>query len=204
MRDWNMQALENFDRIAAREMKDLIDHVDNEKYLQAASLILEAQERGNRIHITGIGKPGHVSAYGASLLSSTGTPTYFLHGTEAVHGPCGQLGAGDVLIAISNSGETAELKATINAVKNNGCHVIAVTGNEDSWLASQAEVHLFAGVKEEGDPLDRAPRASILAENFVIQRLSLILQAYRKLDPVQYVKWHPGGSLGVLRDDERQ
>ena len=145
MRDWNMQALENFDRIAAREMKDLIDHVDNEKYLQAASLILEAQERGNRIHITGIGKPGHVSAYGASLLSSTGTPTYFLHGTEAVHGSCGQLVAGDVLIAISNSGETAELKATINAVKNNGCHVIAVTGNEDSWLASQAEVHLFAG-----------------------------------------------------------
>ncbi len=204
MRDWNMQALENFDRIAAREMKDLIDHVDNEKYLQAASLILEAQERGNRMHITGIGKPGHVSAYGASLLSSTGTPTYFLHGTEAVHGSCGQLVAGDVLIAISNSGETAELKATINAVKNNGCHVIAVTGNEDSWLASQAEVHLFAGVKEEGDPLDRAPRASILAENFVIQRLSLILQAYRKLDPVQYVKWHPGGSLGVLRDDERQ
>lgn len=203
MRDWNMEVLADFDRIAAREMKDLIDNMDNGAYLQAASLILEAQEKGNRVHITGIGKPGHVSAYGASLLSSTGTPTYFLHGTEAVHGSCGQLVPGDVVIAISNSGETQELKATINAVKNNGCHVIAITGNADSWLAGQAKAHLCAGVREEGDPMDRAPRASILAENFVIQRLSLLLQAYRKVDPVQYVKWHPGGSLGVLRDNER-
>lgn len=202
MREWDMEALATFDQVAAREMNDFIGSVDNEEYFRAASLILDAEEAGERVHITGIGKPGHVSAYGASLLSSTGTPTYFLHGTEAVHGSCGQLVPGDVVIAISNSGETAELKATINAVKNNGCKVIAVTGNPDSWLAKQAEVHLFAGVKEEGDPLDRAPRASILAENFVIQRLSLILQTYRKLDPIQYVKWHPGGTLGNLRENE--
>lgn len=81
---------------------------------------MAAQKRGNRVHITGIGKPGHVSEYGASLLSSTGTPTYFLHGTEAVHGSCGQLVPGDVVIAISNSGETAELKATVTAIRNNG------------------------------------------------------------------------------------
>ncbi len=203
MREWDMEALATFDQVAAREMSEFIGGVDNEEYFRAASLILDAEEAGERVHITGIGKPGHVSAYGASLLSSTGTPTYFLHGTEAVHGSCGQLVPGDVVIAISNSGETTELKATINAVKNNGCKVIAVTGNPDSWLAKQAEVHLFAGVKEEGDPLDRAPRASILAENFVIQRLSLILQTYRKLDPIQYVKWHPGGALGNLRENER-
>ncbi len=203
MKEWDRKALSAFDQAAAREMSDLISSVNDEEYFRAASLILEAQERGNRIHITGIGKPGHVSAYGASLLSSTGTPTYFLHGTEAVHGSCGQLICGDVVIAISNSGETAELKATILAIKNNGCQVIAVTGNPDSWLAKQAEVHLSAGVKEEGDPLNRAPRASILAENFVIQRLSLILQAHRNLDPIQYVKWHPGGTLGNLRDDEK-
>lgn len=203
MREWDMEALSVFDQTVAREMTGFINEVDNEEYFRAASLILDAEERGNRVHITGIGKPGHVSAYGASLLSSTGTPTYFLHGTEAVHGSCGQLVPGDVVIAISNSGETAELKATVNAVKNNGCQVIAVTGNPDSWLARQAQVHLFAGVKEEGDPLNRAPRTSILVESFVIQKLSLILQAYRKLDPVQYVKWHPGGTLGNLRENER-
>ena len=154
MREWNVEALSAFDQAAVREVNGFAGSVDNGAYFQAAELILEAQEKGNRVHITGIGKPGHVAAYGASLLSSTGTPTYFLHGTEAVHGSCGQLLPGDVVIAISNSGETAELKATVNAIKNNGCTVIAITGNPQSWLAQQAEAHLFAGVKEEGDPLD--------------------------------------------------
>lgn len=130
-------------------------------------------------------------------------PTYFLHGTEAVHGSCGQLVPGDVVIAISNSGETAELKATVTAIRNNGCAVIAVTGGMNSWLASQAEVTLYAGVAQEGDPLNRAPRISILAEDMVLQRLSLLLQVYRNLDPVQYVKWHPGGALGQLRENEK-
>lgn len=204
MKDWNVEALIAFDRVVVRETTDFVGGVNNEEYFKAVTLILNAQEKGNRVHITGIGKPGHVAAYGASLLSSTGTPTYFLHGTEAVHGSCGQLVEGDVVICISNSGETAELKATVQAIHNNGCTVIAVTGNPESWLAKQAQAHLFAGVKEEGDPLNRAPRASILAENYVIQRLSLLLQTYRDLDPVQYVKWHPGGTLGNLRNDEKQ
>lgn len=202
MKQWDLAALETFDSTVVREIGDFLDGVDNEAYIQAAELIVNARRAGNRLHITGIGKPGHVSAYGASLLSSTGTPTYFLHGTEAVHGSCGQLVAGDVVIAISNSGETAELKSTVTAVKNNGCSVIAVTGNPDSWLASQAQVVLAAGVPAEGDPLNRAPRVSILVEDLVIQRLSLLLQVYQKLDPVQYVKWHPGGALGNLREGE--
>ena len=164
-------------------------------------IIVDAEKAGNRIHITGIGKPSHVAEYGASLLSSTGTPTYFLHGTEAVHGSCGQLVPGDVVIAISNSGETQELKATVTAIRSNGCKVIAITGKMDSWLAAQADATLFAGVGQEGDPLNRAPRISVLVENIVLQRLSLLLQVYRKLDPVQYVKWHPGGALGHLRRD---
>lgn len=204
MENWDLNALEAFDEKAAQEMDTFLNTVDNRAYIQAAELILEAQKRGNRLHITGIGKPGHVSAYGASLLSSTGTPTYFLHGTEAVHGSCGQLVSGDVVIAISNSGETAELKSTVTAIKNNGCSVIAVTGNPGSWLAAQAEVCLFAGVPEEGGPLNRAPRISILVENMVIQRLSLLLQTYRNLDPIQYVRWHPGGTLGNLREGEIQ
>ncbi len=203
MENWDYGSLAVFDQTTVEEMEKFLKEIDNQAYAQAAELIVSAQKRGNRIHITGIGKPSHVSAYGASLLSSTGTPTYFLHGTEAVHGSCGQLIPGDVVIAISNSGETEELKATVTAIRNNGCTVIAITGNLNSWLASQAEVVLYAGVAQEGDPLNRAPRISILVENLVLQRLSLLLQVYRSLDPVQYVKWHPGGTLGHLRDSER-
>lgn len=203
MREWKLEELKKFDGIAAEELNHFIENVNDKEYTDAAEVILQAQENGNRVHITGIGKPGHVAAYGASLLSSTGTPTYFLHGTEAVHGSCGQLLPGDVVICISNSGETSELKATVAAVKNNGCKIIGISGNPDSWLAKESAAHLFAGMKREGDPLNRAPRASVLAENYVIQRLSLLLQVYRNLDPVQYVKWHPGGTLGSLRENEK-
>ena len=203
MREWKLDELKRFDNIAGKEFETFIENIDDKEYTDAADLILSAQEKGNRVHITGIGKPGHVSSYGASLLSSTGTPTYFLHGTEAVHGSCGQLLPGDVVICISNSGETAELKATVMAIKNNGCSIIGISGNPASFLARESDVHLLAGVEQEGDPLNRAPRASILVENYVIQRLSLLLQTYRNIDPAQYVKWHPGGTLGNLRDDEK-
>jgi len=139
----------------------------------------------------------------ASLLSSTGTPTYFLHGTEAVHGSCGQLVEGDVVICISNSGETAEMKSTAVAIRNNGCKVIGVTGNPDSWLATYADAHLTAKVANEGGPLNRAPRNSILAENLVLQALSVILQEQRAMTPQEYVLRHPGGALGQLRANEK-
>lgn len=202
MNKFNLDVLKDFDRIVISEMQQYISKINDQEYVDSVNLILKVWEQGNRVHITGIGKPGHVANYGASLLSSTGTPTYFLHGTEAVHGSCGQLLPGDVVICISNSGETSELKATVSAIKNNGCYVISITGNKNSWLAKQGDVHIFAGVKEEGDQLNRAPRASILAESYVIQRLSLLLQIHRNLDATQYIKWHPGGALGKLRDNE--
>lgn len=163
---------------------------------QAKELILDAEKKGGRVHVTGIGKPGHVSGYIASLLSSTGTPAYFLHGTEAIHGSAGQVVPGDVVIAISNSGETSELKSTILTVKNNGAKIISVTGNPESWLAKQGDAFLFAGVSEEGDSFGKPPRASILAEIIVLQSLSVLLQYEKNLNAETYVKWHPGGSLG--------
>ena len=102
------------------EVKKFADHIDTEALAAAKELILEAEKNHNRVHVTGIGKPGHVAGYVASLLSSTGTPTYELHGTECVHGSAGQVMPGDVVIAISNSGETMELKATVETLKNNG------------------------------------------------------------------------------------
>lgn len=179
-----------------------IDNMDMSEIEAAANLIIEAGKKGNRLHVSGIGKPGHIAGYISSVISSTGTPTYFLHGTEAVHGSCGQLMEGDIVIFISNSGETAEMKSTVLAVKNNGCKVIGVSGNPESWLAKESAVHLYAGVPKEGGPMNRAPRMSILAETLVLQVLSVYLQSYVNISPQEYVKRHPGGALGQLREGE--
>ena len=185
------------------DLSAFIDAMDYSEIEAAADLIVEAQKKGNRVHVSGIGKPGHISGYISSLMSSTGNPTYFLHGTEAVHGSCGQLVPGDVVIFISNSGQTAEMRATVTAIKNNGCTVIGVSGNRESWLAQESKVHIFAGVEKEGGPLGRAPRMSILAETLVLQALSVALQKDKDVTPQQYVGWHPGGALGKLRDNEK-
>lgn len=180
----------------SNEVSTFISSVDEESINRACELISQAEKNHGRVHVTGIGKPGHVSGYISSLLSSTGTPAYTLNGTEAVHGSSGQVSVGDIVIAISNSGETQELKATVETLKANGAKIIGVSGNDKSWLKEYSDVFLFAGVKEEGDDLNKAPRASILAEIIVLQSLSVALQYEKGLDVQQYLKWHPGGSLG--------
>ncbi|MCF0176819.1 MAG: SIS domain-containing protein [Bacteroidales bacterium] len=203
MKKESMATVDSFLCSARTEFNKFIDNISGETFKDAADLILESQKNHGRLHITGIGKPGHVANYAASLLSSTGNPTYFLHGTEAVHGSCGQLVAGDVVIAISNSGETQELKATVNAVHNNGCKVIGISGGRGSWLAQHSDCFLFAGVAEEGGPLNRAPRNSINAEMLVIEALSVALQVEQNWDPIRYVRCHPGGKLGEIRENEK-
>lgn len=197
------QAVETFLASVDTEFHGYLKKRTTAEYEEAAQIILDSQAHGGRLHITGIGKCSHVATYTASLFSSTGNPAYYLHGTEAVHGSCGQLVAGDVVIAISNSGETAELKATVLAVKNNGCKVIGVSGNPDSWLAQNTDSFLYAGVGEEGGPLNRAPRSSVLAELLTLQALSVVLQVEKGWDAVQYVRCHPGGKLGEFRRGEK-
>lgn len=193
---------EHFCASVRRQLPVLIERMDAEELTQAATLISEAKRGGHRLHFSGIGKPAHLAGYFASLFSSTGTPAYFLHGTEAVHGSCGQLVSGDIVIFISNSGETAEMRTTVSAVKANGCRVIGVSGNPNSWLARQSDLHLSAPLEEEGGPLNRAPRMSILSELLVLQTLSVLLQSDAGVTPQQYVRWHPGGTLGQLRAGE--
>ena len=192
-----------FVKTAETEVETVLRNLDTGSIQHAADLIQAARQSGNRLHISGIGKPAHIAGYAASLFSSTGTPAYFLHGTEAVHGSCGQLVEGDVVIFISNSGETSEMKATVTAIRNNGCKVIGVTGNPESWLARNSDVHITVAVREEGGPLNRAPRMSIIAETLVLQALSIKLQLKQNIDPLQYIRWHPGGKLGELREDEK-
>lgn len=202
MKEESKRAAENFIRSAQNSCSAFLGQRSIQEYESTVKLILESQAHGGRLHITGIGKPGHVAQYAASLLSSTGTPCYFLDGTEAVHGSCGQLTTGDAVIAISNSGETQELKATVAAIIANGCKIIGISGNPESWLAKHSDAFLYAGVSEEGGPLDRAPRNSVLAEILTLQTLSVILQAECGLDATRYVRYHPGGMLGHLRENE--
>ena len=192
----NKDGLQKFMDAAVTEFTHFAGNVDQAAVEKAAQLILAAEKTHNRVHVTGIGKPAHVAGYAASLMSSTGTPTYELHGTEAVHGSAGQVVPGDVVIAISNSGETAELRATVTTLHKNGAKIIGVTGGRESWLARNSDALLFAGVREEGDTIGKPPRASILAEVFILQCLSIILQYEQNLQLEKYLTWHPGGSIG--------
>ncbi|MGX8852586.1 SIS domain-containing protein [Amedibacillus sp. YH-ame10] len=191
-----VECIKDYLQTMEHELGKSIASLDIESVQKAAKIIIDSEQKGGRVHVTGIGKPGHVAGYVASLLSSTGTSAYELHGTEAVHGSSGQVKPGDVVIAISNSGETVELEATVNTLIKNGAHIISCTGNKQSTLAKASEVCLCAHVDKEGDHLNKPPRASILAEIIILQCLSVVLQEEKGLNLDQYVKWHPGGSLG--------
>ncbi|MCR9094528.1 MAG: PfkB family carbohydrate kinase [bacterium] len=182
--------------VAARELGALAERHDGVSLQAAAELIEAAEAAGNRVHVTGVGKPEHVAHYGASLLSSTGVPATFLHATESLHGSLGQLVPGDVVIAISNSGTTSECLLAATAIRGYGGKLIAVTGGLSSPLAEAADVTLDAGVKEEGGPLGLAPRASVAAEILVIAALGAVLQERRGLDRKDYAARHPAGALG--------
>jgi arabinose-5-phosphate isomerase len=186
----------NFARTAVKELGRLTAKIRPESFEKAVHLITASQAKGGRLHVTGIGKPEHVARYIASSFSSTGTPCFFLHGTEAVHGSSGQVNSSDIVIAISNSGKTAELKAAVTLLKGLGAKIIGVSGKTSSWLASQSDVFLFAGVSEEGGPLNLAPRASILAEVLILSALGVALQESKNFTRQDFKKFHPGGALG--------
>ncbi|MDQ3013345.1 MAG: SIS domain-containing protein [Acidobacteriota bacterium] len=180
------------------ELTKLRAKIDDDAYFKrVADFIIAAEKEGRRVHVTGIGKPEYVSGYIAALLASVGTPTYFLDATECVHGSAGQVVPGVVVIALSNSGETMELKAAILALKHNGARVVGVSGNPNSWLAQQSDEFLYAGVECEGSPLNFEPRASILAQIYVLCGLSIELQARKNISHREYNAWHPGGAIGT-------
>ena len=115
----HIKEIQSFMRLAEAQLHEAVKAYDMKQLEMAGNLIQEAEQKGCRIHVTGIGKPAHLAGYAASLLSSTGTPAYFLDGTEAVHGSAGQVAEQDVVIVISNSGNTAELKQTVTTLKQN-------------------------------------------------------------------------------------
>ena len=182
--------------IAVDELTNLRARLDAGAFECALALLAQTREAGGRLHVTGVGKPEHLAHYAASLFASTGTPATFLHATEAVHGSAGQVVAGDVVIAISNSGTTDELLAAVAAVKALGARVIAVTGGLESPLAAASEVVLDAGVRQEGGPLGFAPRASVAAELLVLASLAAGAERAVGLSAAEYQARHPAGALG--------
>jgi sugar/nucleoside kinase (ribokinase family)/D-arabinose 5-phosphate isomerase GutQ len=184
--------------IALAELASLRTRLGAVAFDRCVALVREARAKGGRVHVTGVGKPEHVAGYAASLFASTGTPATFLHATEAVHGSAGQVASGDVVVAISNSGETAELRAAVECVRSIGARVIAVTGSMSSWLANAADAVLDAGVTREGGPLGLAPRASVAAEALVLAALSAALERDCGFTRADYHRRHPAGRLGKL------
>jgi arabinose-5-phosphate isomerase len=162
-------------------------------FTAAVSLILASQ---GRVIVSGIGKSGHIARKIAATMASTGTPAYFVHAGEAVHGDLGMITRADVLIALSNSGENTELLTIVPLVKRQGGHLIAMTGNPASSLAREADIHLDAHVDEEACPLNLAPTASTTAALALGDALAVALLDARGFSASDFARSHPGGALG--------
>ena len=179
-------------RIEADAVLALSGRID-ESLLRALSLMLNCH---GRVIVCGIGKSGHVGHKIASTLASTGTPAFFVHPAEASHGDLGMITADDVVIAISNSGESTELLNILPSIKRQGAKLIAMTGNAKSSLARDADVHLDAGVAQEACPLNLAPTASTTAALALGDALAVALLDARGFGAEDFARSHPGGSLG--------
>ncbi len=179
-------------RIEAAAVVALAERMDG-AFVQALALILNCQ---GRVIVSGMGKSGHVGRKIASTLSSTGTPAYFVHPAEASHGDLGMITRDDVLIAISNSGESAELLMIVPIVKRLGAKLVSITGKPQSALAVEADVHLDAAVAVEACPLNLAPTASTTAVLALGDALAVALLDSRGFGAEDFARSHPGGSLG--------
>jgi arabinose-5-phosphate isomerase len=146
--------------------------------------------------VSGLGKSGLVGAKIAATLSSTGTPSFFLHAADALHGDSGSLNAADVLIAISNSGETAEVVAIAKMAKSWGNKVIAMTKNANSSLAKSADATIIIAFEREADPLNLAPTTSTTLTIAAGDALASALMAHRGFTSEKFGQFHPGGALG--------
>jgi arabinose-5-phosphate isomerase len=179
-------------KIEAQAIKGLSRRLDA-NFTKAVDLI--AHCRG-RVIVTGMGKTGIVARKIAATLSSTGTPSLFMHSTEAVHGDLGQVTPNDIVIIVTYSGETEETKSLIPIIKKIGSTIIAMTGNKNSDLAKHAEIVLDVAVKKEGCPLELAPMASTTATLAMGDALAACLIVRKNFRKEDFALYHPGGNLG--------
>ncbi|GAB5045714.1 KpsF/GutQ family sugar-phosphate isomerase [Thermodesulfovibrio sp. TK110] len=178
--------------IEAKSLEDLKDRI-NEDFLKAVEIIHNSK---GRVVVTGMGKSGLVGRKIAATLASTGTPSFFMHPAEASHGDLGMVTEDDIVIAISNSGETEELLRLIPYLKYFNVKIIALTGNPQSTLARQADVTLDVSVKEEACPFGFIPTASTTVTLAMGDALAVALIMRNGFKKEDFAVFHPGGSLG--------
>ena len=179
-------------RVEADALNAMADRIDS-SVERAVDLILASP---GRVIVSGMGKSGLIGQKIASTMASTGTPAFFLHPAEGIHGDLGMIMTGDVVIAISNSGETEEILRILPSIKRLGAHLIAMSGNRESNLARSSDVFLDVSVKEEACPLGLAPTASTTATLAMGDALSVSLLVKRGFRAEDFAIFHPGGSLG--------
>ena len=181
--------------VLATEAKAIASLADRlgEPFVAAVSLMMKCR---GRVVVSGIGKSGHIARKLAATLASTGTPAFFVHPAEASHGDLGMITPDDVVLMLSNSGETDELVLLTPHLKRQGAAIIALTGNDASSLAQSADVHLDAAVDAEACPLGLAPTASTTAALALGDALALALLDARGFSVEDFARAHPGGSLG--------
>lgn len=200
MPDFRLRAAQVL-KIEATAVAQLEQYLDDNFNL-ACQLIFDS--KGKTI-VTGMGKSGHIGKKIAATLASTGSPAFFVHPGEASHGDLGMLSSQDVVIAISNSGETAEVLTIVPVIKRLGLHLIAMTGNAESTLAKLADAHLCVKVEQEACPLGLAPTASTTATLAMGDAVAVALLEARGFSAEDFALSHPGGSLGrklLLRLDD--
>lgn len=178
--------------IESKTILDLRDNLD-EGFNKAIELILSIK---GRCVVSGMGKSGHIGAKIAATLASTGTPSFFMHPGEALHGDLGMLTSEDVLLAISNSGETEEVLKLIPVIKKRKIPLIVMAGNQNSTLAKQADIFINIAVKKEACPLQLAPTSSTTATLAMGDAIAVALMRARNFRPDDFALFHPGGSLG--------
>ena len=149
-----------------------------------------------RIMVTGMGKVGIIGRKIAATFASTGSPAYFVHPEEALHGDLGMIVKNDVVVALSNSGETEELMRTVNVIKKIGAKIISITGDKESTLAKYSDLVLDVSVKREACPMNLVPTASCIAALAMGDALAIALLEKRGFSPEDYAFYHPGGSIG--------
>lgn len=188
-------------RIEAEALMSLAEAINGE-FERAVGLILASK---GRVVVTGMGKSGLIGQKIASTMASTGTPAFFLHPAEGIHGDLGMIMKGDVVIAISNSGETDEVIRILPVIKRLGASLVAMTGNPGSTLARTGDVFLDISVKEEACPLGLAPTASTTATLAMGDALAVALLLQRGFRAEDFALFHPGGALGkklILRVED--
>jgi len=178
--------------IEAEAVRALADGLD-EGFDRAVAAMMATS---GRVVVTGIGKSGIVGQKIAATLASTGTAAFFLHPSEAIHGDLGMILAGDVVLALSHSGETEEVVALVPHVKRRGATLVAMTGRRDSTLGKGADVVVSVAIREEACPHDLAPTASTTAQLVLGDALAMALSVEKGFQPEDFAALHPGGKLG--------